>query len=233
MLLFIPSFSWKVYVSLLKIIKNLDKDISIMTSTRTIIDKARNIALEECVKGWHDYLIFLDDDVIPNRPDFIQQLTQHKKDMCCWVYRLRQENNPPAVMRQEVVDWWITYHNYEPKELEQVSNAWAGLVAIRHDVCKQMLKQYHKPFEFKDCEYIWTGEQQKNGSEYVEFTAKHLLEKRIAITKDDKGNIRMMHRSIWEDMIFYERARQLGYELWCDPSVRGDHIQQDFIISHT
>ena len=100
-LVFIPSFDGRLYLKAIKAIRLLPPDTAVTFSTRTIIDKARNIALDYCLKGDFEYLVFLDDDVIPD-DDFVQKLTSHGKDMVCGIYNLRQEGNPPAVFRQEL-----------------------------------------------------------------------------------------------------------------------------------
>lgn len=217
-LVFIPTYSWKVHAKLLKHVQQ--RDCKIVTATRTIIDKARNIALEFTVKDNYDYLLFLDDDVIPSVWR-IEQLTSHKKDMVTGLYRLRQEWNPLAAYN--ITGEWLgdfTPLEEPPKELTKIDAAWAGLVAISNKVCKFMLDNYHTPFE------MWNKEYYKSESwELVEFCFKNLIKHRPKLPHE------LRHRRIWEDMLFFRRAKFHWFQLWVDPKVTGDHIQEFYTLS--
>jgi len=216
-ILFVPTFSGKVHASLLAMANQLD--CVIIPCVRTIIDAARNVALWYGAKLKDDeYLIFLDDDVLPEQ-DFIDRLTSHWKDMVTGLYRLRSEGNPLAIYRDT---WERNVKEYKPiknfKTLRQVENAGCGLVAISWKVCKHMLKKYPKPFEFKDVEYYNTEDWR------IEFSAKNYFVEQVGNPSLEK--IEFTHRSLSEDMIFFERAIYEGFELRADPEVKGIHVQE-------
>jgi hypothetical protein len=51
--------------------------IGFRTTTRLMVDYARNLALNICVDEDYDYLIFLDDDNPPLYSDFIDMLVNN------------------------------------------------------------------------------------------------------------------------------------------------------------
>lgn len=213
---FIPTFSWKVHAKLLRLSR--DRPAKLATCTRTIIDAARNSWLRIGKK--FDYLIFLDDDVIP--PDWrIEQLTSHKKDMVTGLYRLRQEWNPIAAYKVEW-DWLGDFIPLAepPEKLTKIDAAGCWCVAISWEVCEFMLEQYHTPFEMWNKEYY-----QAEDWEYIEFCVKNL------VTHKPKLPQHFLHRRIGEDMLFFRRAKFHWFQLWADPEVQCDHIQEFYTLS--
>jgi hypothetical protein len=68
-LLYIPTFEGKLSIEFIgwlqnvKVPKGYELDISF--SKRTLIDRARNMAVEKTIKDKYDYLFFVDDDTYP------------------------------------------------------------------------------------------------------------------------------------------------------------------------
>ena len=227
-LLFIPSFSWTVPIKLLHYVKQLPDNVHISFAKRTMIHKARNIAIKMCAENWFDYLVFLDDDMIPPN-NMCEQLVSHWKDMVCWVYRLRQEWNPIAVHKAKInpETKMLVYETYdEIDKFTEVANAWTGCVAISKKVCKFMVENYEQAFEFKHVDYFETEKKSPHWSTMVEFWVTNLFMNPIK----PKEPAYFAHRTLWEDMIFFERARFHWFKLYCDPTVKCQHIQQEFII---
>lgn len=221
--LFIPTM-WSIETSMVSFLMKLKTkhDIQLITTTKTLIHSARNLALDEMIKMWADYLIMIDSDNYPEYNDFIDVMIDSNKDILSWVIRLRNRQEDLNICKIQKTDWPDKYINYQNidwlETIQEIWNCWSWLVCLSRKVCEEMTAKYPRPFENKMTYYI-----KKSTWEYIEFSP-HIFQEADFETTENWWLI-IKYRELSEDYLFFERARSLGYKLYAHTKLTCLHLQ--------
>lgn len=99
-------------------------------------DHARNSIVMEMMKTHSDWLLFLDDDVIPP-PDAFGRLTSHRREIVSALCYRRQGKITPAMFR-EASPIHYPVESYSPGELLEVDLVGAGCLAVHRNVFERL-----------------------------------------------------------------------------------------------
>ncbi|MDD3302263.1 MAG: hypothetical protein PHN31_01810 [Candidatus Gracilibacteria bacterium] len=221
-LLFIPTMG-NIPTAMTTFLMKLNSQykIEVMTTTRTLIHAARNLAIEKMIEGNFDYLVMLDDDNIPCYDNFVDVLIGNKVDVVSSIIRLRNRKEDLNICFDHKIDGLTAYINYQNLDgidtLEEIGNCGSGLVCLSRKVCYEMKKSYPRPFENKLTYYI-----QKITGEYIEFSPKVFSE--ADFKTNSKGGLNIKFRELSEDYLFFERVKYLGYKVYADTRITCSHI---------
>jgi len=210
-----PTYSWGLPIDLVKYLDNIKVPngwwVWKCYISRTPIHMARNLALEEMLKGDYDFVIMNDDDQIPIWEDCFYNLLKENKDMISWLVRLRAKQDNLNILKTEIYseEWnqgmykYVNYKECKEKEVFEIWNAWSWLICLSKKVCKFMLDKYaSQPFEQKATIYM----------KLIDWTRQE------AWYNDDKVDMslwkpQLCRRVLSEDYLFFERAIRWGYKL--------------------
>lgn len=237
-LLFMPTITGSIpneMVNILMKLNNWDIQVSFMTTTRLLIHSARNLAIQKTIEWWYDYLIFLDDDNPPKQLDFIPRMIKHWKDIVVWVVRQRWATAKLSIYKNKIdtetgIMRYEAYKNIKSKrwDLIEVDNSWWALCVLSRKVCEDMRNNYWGyPFESTITKYYRTEEEQPTGMKYVEANMSKVNQYKPDVS--DWG-MKLYSRELWEDLLFFERAKQLWYKIYCDTKVHAYHIGKPVIL---
>jgi hypothetical protein len=202
------------------LIKNSKHDLSIIHTPRADICQARNMLVREFMKMDADYLLFLDDDNIPEDVGFLDRLVaadktvvtglvpsrkadeQGRHRLCIFKERITEDQGKHEYLQQFTIP--------EGPEVMKIANCGMGCVLIKRDVVKTVFENYNMPFEMKMAWYFQDGDSWVR-DDITDFS------------KITDGVLRFQ-RYVSEDILFFERARDAGVEIWCHKGVRCTHI---------
>ena len=227
----IPSYSSTLNLELVKFLDNIQipewRGLAKCYVTRTPIHMARNMILQETLKWWFDYVIMIDDDQYPEKPDCFLKLLQAGEDMVSGVVRLRIKKENLNILKDEIYEdegknGMIKYVNYTDcpnRWLFQIGNAWSWLICLSRKVVEHMTKIFSEPFESKQNVYIklddWTREELGYNKPNMDMSTEKPI---------------MCKRTLSEDYLFFERAKMLWYKLWCHWDCRCLHLWEPEVI---
>lgn len=180
------------------------------------VSKARNLMVEACLDAGVDLIHFIDDDVLI--PDEATNLYKHNTPIVAGLYMARQFPNTPQMYQcspnKDTPGMYVPVLDYSPGTLQEVDAVGAGCLLVQAEV-------------FRDLRRKWDA-------------------RKVAalISADDVANTYApwaetnwfahmgMKLSPWfefldilgEDFYFCERAREAGYRIFCDTSVRCIHL---------
>ena len=125
---------------------------------------ARNLLTERAM-GVADYIMFLDDDVLPPM-NTITKLLAHDKDIVSGLYFSRQEPHFPQIYLKNKEDSqrYDCVENYEKDKLIEIDACGAGCMLIKSEVFKKIKKPYFW--------YIPAGEDTLRKGEDIYFCEK-------------------------------------------------------------
>ena len=163
------------------------------------VDKARNAMVQIALERGADYLLFVDDDNPPPQ-DTLGVLMQADKDIVCAPVLSRHEPYVPCIFETEEIPDNPKVKGY--KKIEKVDTSAGTLVKI--DACgmacvlikRKVLEKLYKEHEGRPFEFS-----------------------RVPIKKTDGKDKRDMS----EDVTFYERATNAGFEIWCETKIKPPH----------
>ena len=119
------------------------------------------------------------------------------------VYPDRIEYNQVMEMPEDIADPFKVY------------NAGFGCIFIKHQVLVDIAERYPMPCEMKYMKYYSIGEE--------------------IVCEEAIDNVPNWTLWYWmytsEDLLFNDRAKRLGYEVWCDPSIQCVHIAEWNLIT--
>lgn len=203
----IPTYSWLFPTDTVESLLRLKKTCPTMIQfiERQRIDKSRNWGIKQMLDSWSDYLLFIDDDN-PVPENTIELLMENKdKDMICVPIPTRNPNDnwfhDLCIFRSKYV-WEINvYENINKIDLSEwylieVDACWMWCTMISRKVCEEVYKKYNwEPFAFWDTTYVIK-----------------------------EWDVNKNRRTTWEDVEYCERAKKLGFKIFCDTRIRPSHI---------
>ena len=175
---------------------------------RQRIEKARNHACETMLNLGADYLLFVDDDN-PIPPDAITHFLEDRKDIVVGAYKRRGDGEDMLVFRahEEKDGPWKGIKLY--KNIEKLRNHLFKIDAGATGC--MMIKR----------EVVEKMMEKYNGRPF-EFLVQY---------PGEGADVKSIEKA--EDITFCERAKLLGFEVWCDPRVTPVHLgaSKEFIIT--
>ena len=157
---------------------------------RDMVTRDHNIIRDKVLDGGYDYLLILDQDVIPPR-DVIEKLMKHDKDIISGLYFGHHDINGEAkvmpfawVFSKEINDWNNTGYLIEKEiweeQLLKIAFAGMGCILIKREVLEKINFRYLLEMDAWDDR--WLGvDVWANGFEYYldnSVKCKHLYLKR-------------------------------------------------------
>ena len=176
-----------------------------MVVERQMIEIARNgIAMEGLQKG-ASHVLFLDDDN-PVPPDTLEKLLEADKDIVIAPILTRNPdkdgNHSLCAFYSETVDGKRIYRNVtefrDKGTLHRIDGGGTGCMLIKTTVLAKMFSVYSNRW-FERTREVFEKPIVVDGKEYTE-------------------------RTMSEDVLFCERAVDLGFEVWLDERIRPMHI---------
>ncbi|MBI2109713.1 hypothetical protein HYT58_00885 [Candidatus Woesearchaeota archaeon] len=174
---------------------------------RDRIISSRNILREYALKNNYDYLLSLEQDVIPPR-DVIEKLTSHDKKVVsavvCGMYNNRLKPMVYMQMTKEEYNHIISNPGKYPKTVEQLK--------LSSGDYKKILKQ----LSLEDVEAPRLIENVQVCSLSCVLIHRSVLEKvKFRYVKDEEA---------FDDVWFSKDTRDSGFEICCDTSVKCKHL---------
>lgn len=207
-LIWIPSFEWKISAELLSYINNMEipqwwkKNIFI--TKRTLVADARNMIVEKAINEWYDYVLFIDDDQVPELTSSVMSLLETKRSIISWITKTRTWNRLPLYNRVKC-DVWFTYKNVEKIDIDngcfqKIDACWMFFMLIHIDVLKR-LHNLHNGIIFE------------NKVTYFYKWKEYLFDKPLKNIKD------VFALQLSEDILFCQRAHDIWYNIFFDVRV--------------
>ena len=204
-LLYIPTFDGKLSVEFVSWLQNIKVPewykLDISFSKRTLIDRARNMAVDKTIKGKYEYLFFVDDDTYP-QTDVLIKLVWDDLPIVSGVYRARGWDKKLMLRERTLIDGKPYYYNINKINkaigvIQHVDAVWAGCLLIKRTALEDMVKEYWPNlFENKTMMFY-------KGREY-----------RWDIELTDLSKV--SHLCMSEDIVFCERAKSMMYDIKFD-----------------
>ena len=177
-----------------------------MTVDRLPVVQARNIIAREALKQNYDYLFFVDDDN-PIPKDTLVKFVEDDKDIVAAPILHRNvdaEGNRKLCVFYQYVEKGIRI--YKPVEdfpvgdLHKIDACGMGCTLIKREVLEAVNEKYpDRPFQLGNLITLQEGD---------------------TVLDVNKG----LKRTMSEDLEFSERARDAGFEIWCDTRIRPLHL---------
>lgn len=174
----------------------------------SLISRARQNTLVSYMERGCDWLMTVDDDIeLPE--DAIVKLVQDDRDIVGGVYRLKDKNDAQTATR------WLPDQKDLPGvlkrgELVKVIYVSTGCMMVKRAVFEVMIAAY------PDLQYDQNGTNKLAHALYMPFIYTH-----------ENG----FREYLSEDWAFCQRAKDVGFDIWCDTSIKCAHwglIKYDF-----
>jgi len=220
-LVWIPSWDWRLVPELNTFIENIKIDWCIVNkvlSKRTLVNRARNVMILKAIQEWYDYILFLDDDNIPENPNTVKELLDMDVDIATWIYLTRIWDRK-FILYDKVSDQEWRYKQIEKIDRNrwQIFEVWAtwwGCVLIKIAVFKKLMEKYsYHQFEDKITHFY----------EWVEYVFDKPL---LDISK-------VTRCKMWWDVTFCDRATTEWFKIYANTNCPLLHIWQEEIIKVT
>lgn len=204
-LLYIPTFDGKLSIEFVSRLKTIEVpvwyELDISFSKRTLIDRARNMAVEKTIKWKYEYLFFVDDDTYPNK-DVLVKLVWNDLPIVSWVYRARGWDHKLMLRERTLIGGKPYYYNLNKINkaigvIQHIDAVWAWCLLIKRVVLEDMVKVYWQNL-FENTTMVFY-----KGKEYM-------FDKPI----EDFDKISKLFLS--EDITFCERAKSMMYDIKFD-----------------
>lgn len=219
------SLDTKMALFLYELLKTTSHNFTIFHTVRQDIVRARNNIIKEFLKTDCEYLLFLDDDNIPDSIDFIDRMLEARKHIISALIPTRtlseNGNHLLCIFYENTNGYWEhqywQYTNIPNWDLTEIANCGMGCVMIKRNVIEDISKKYVYPCMMWEYWYYQSG-------------AGYLREDDIDIYKLEEGRLRFK-RFMSEDLLFFERCRWLGYKIYAHKNVTCSHIWENKIIT--
>lgn len=164
----------------------------------SVVSRARNLLAKDMLESNCDYLLFIDSD-INFEPEHILRLmswaSDPKKSIVAGVPRVRSENKVYIADLDYDDNGELTMNGMGLVRAKRVATAF---MLIRREVFTQMAEAHPE----------WT---------YYDKRSDRMLPCLFDFKLTEEGYI-------GEDFLFCDRARELGFEVWIDPSIKLGHM---------
>lgn len=213
---------------LLQLMKTTKHSIYPVFINRTSIDQARNKFIEDFLQTDWDYLLFLDDDNIPEDINFLDKLIQTNKPIVTglipsrtpisdWTHFLCIFNERYKTTGEHEYKQYVNIPEWP--EIFEIANCWMWCVLIERKVIELMKEEYDRPCEARITWYF-----------YDEDDKQWVRDERCDYDKL-KDWMKRFKRYMSEDLLFFERAKEFWIKIYANKSVKCTHIGNPEIIS--
>jgi GT2 family glycosyltransferase len=166
------------------------------------IIQTRNKILAHALDKSYDYILMMDCDVIPP-VNIIEKLLSHKKDIVSGLYY--GLFGPTGKQKNETVAWKLA----SDEELAEIKKRFPDFIK-KHGVPRRHLTK----------EEVDGGELQEV---IIPSAGCMLLDKKV-FEKIRYGLLDVSGYNTSDDIFFCKRAREAGFKIYCDPSVKCEHL---------
>lgn len=175
----------------------------------SVIARNRQLLLERVREKDPDYAIFVDDDVFPEEPNFIEKLISRNSDIVGGSYLRYFKNGIPYIASQWAIDTPLAEMPQIPDLAVKVADAKRrGVPFAMFTWCERKL--YKVTVTSAGCLCL---------------SRKAIQDKRLNFYP--KGKIKGYKKTLSEDFEFCLLARKLGYEVYLDGDTRLSHLKPD------
>jgi glycosyltransferase involved in cell wall biosynthesis len=164
----------------------------------SVVSRARNLLAQDMLDSGCDYLLFIDSDINFEPEDVFRLMawgTDPKKGIVAGVPRTRSEDKTYITSLDYDTNNDLTMDRMGLVRAERVATAF---MLVRRDVFVQMVEAHPE----------W---------QYYDHRAKKTVPCLFDFHLAEEGYI-------GEDFLFCDRARELGFEVWVDPSITLGHM---------
>ena len=195
---------------------------------RADISFARNTIINDFIKTDCTHLFFYDDDNPMENPWDIDKLLEVNQPVVTGLVPSRLPDwsgvHRLCIFQQWVKESWeLTYKQYinipSWPEVFQIANCWMGCVLVRRDVVETIMKHFPRPCEMKMCTYFWSDEDN-------EWVRDELID-----PSKIKGWMLRFKRYLSEDLLFFERAWDLGFPIYAHKGVKCTHLGEQPLVT--
>lgn len=167
----------------------------------------------------YDYFWWVDDDNPPSI-EVLSYLLEHDKDVVSALVPLRKGNYRLCVVK----DWkpmesieWLDW------PLIEVDNIWTWCVLLKRKVIQDVweLTKWH-PYQFRVEDTVWN--YRDNHKELYKQQDKLIKDWKDIYMINNDWTINIQQRQCWEDLFFWERAKELWYKFYADLRARCYHF---------
>jgi hypothetical protein len=213
------SVDYRMAAFLYDLIKSSKHELRIVHTPRSETCQARNRLIKVFLDSGDDYLLFLDDDNIPDDLGFLDRLIDAKKPVVSGLVpsRLADEQGRHRLCvfletseggkREYVQQFSIP----EGPEVMPIANCGMGCVLIARGVARVVSEAFVMPCEMGLRTY-WRDDD-----------GTFVRDDMADMTKVKDGTLNFQ-RFMSEDLIFFERARDLGVTIWAHKGVTCWHV---------
>lgn len=168
------------------------------------IDRGYTEAVFQAIRDGATHLMCIEDDTFPPL-DAIERLLAHDEDIVCGWYPKRQAGKRVGVP--------IILNNGKRQTLDD-PDAYSDLVELRRIERQQEGDQEDDSVAYSDLVELYTAPM---GCTLIKVDVFKKIEMPWFVTTGQ----------LTQDSFFSQKARDAGYTLWCDTSIRCDHIDRD------
>jgi len=164
----------------------------------SVVSRARNLLAQDLLESKCDYLMFIDSDINFEPEDVFRLMawgTDPKKGIVAAVPRTRSETKTYIANLDHDENNQLTMNNMGLVSAKRVATAF---MLVRREVFEQMSAAHPE----------WN---------YYDTRSNRMLNAMFDFLVTDEGYI-------GEDFLFCDRARELGFEVWIDPTISLGHM---------
>jgi len=166
------------------------------------IIRSRNYILDYAVDESYDYILMMDCDVIPPA-NILSKLLSHEKEIVSGLYF--GLFGPTGKQKNDTVAWKIA----SDKEVAEINLRFPEFIK-KHGIPRRHLTE----------EEVKSGELQ----EVIIPSAGCMLLSREVFKKIRYGLLDVSGYETSDDIFFCQKAREAGFKLYCDPSIKCEHL---------
>lgn len=176
----------------------------------TLVSAVRSVLVKQFLASDYEYLFFLDSDMVFN-DDMVLKLLMHNKTIACGVARVRGNKSYNIYHYVPDKEKYAPISEIKQECLIEVDATGCSCVLIHRRVFEEIIA---KKQELKS---VWKELLKTCKNEFD----KTFLEN---LAKDEAMFAALGEKS--EDILFFEMARACGHKIYCDLSIKCNHITE-------
>ena len=177
------------------------------------IAKARNGLIQSFIESWKteyaaDVLVFVDDDQLWDEQAFLRIISSDKEIVAVGIpKKMDSKEGDPQTFNNILLDMDEKGNCFVENGLLRISQIGSGFMAIKRSAIEKMIQAFPRKYS--------PGDGGLHPLHYAFFESK--------IVWDEKDETKT--GQFWgEDLIFCQKWKSIGGEMWLDPNVTVEHI---------